>query len=454
MEWRDKRVLVIGAARQGKILASYLSNQGARVVLTDQRDADTLVRVIDDLSQYDIEWRFGGHSMDLLEGVDAICPSGGVPLDIPIVAEAINRKILLTNDSQIFLEQVDCSVVGITGSAGKTTTTSLVGAIAKATINAHSHSPYRQVWVGGNIGLPLLTELENMNAEDIAVMELSSFQLEIMKKSPDIACVLNITPNHLDRHKHMAAYSEVKANILRYQTKDDIAVLNRDDEIVWGLDKLTPGKIISFGMDEIAEGHLGTFVRDGAVWLRFDEGELEILPIDQIPLLGKHNLYNVLAACAISLAAGLSVVAMREAIGKFDGIPHRLEFVRSWGSADWYNDSIATAPERSIAAMKSFDQPIVLLAGGQDKDLHWDEFANEVHNRVDHLILFGEAAELIASAIKITTADERPYTITKCNQLTEAIQAASKLVEPGDVVLLSPGGTSYDEFSDFEDRGN
>jgi UDP-N-acetylmuramoylalanine--D-glutamate ligase len=456
MDWRGKRVVIVGAARQGTALAAYLAGKGANVVLTDQRSRKELLDAQMALKDLAIEWVFGGHPPSLLDGADLICPSGGVPLDIELLNQARRRNIPLSNDSQIFMQAAPCRAVGITGSAGKTTTTTLVGRMAKATANAHSQGGiriYRKAWVGGNIGAPLIAAVDEMQAEDLAVLELSSFQLELMDISPHVAAVLNVTPNHLDRHKTMEAYSSAKRRILDFQSVDDIAVLSREDRGAWGMAHSVKGELYSFGKAELTKAQAGTFLRGETIWMRSEGDEQEIMSTKMIALRGEHNLMNVLAACCIGAAAGLPIEAMQAGVEGFKGVPHRLEFVRRWGGADWYNDSIATAPERAIAAISSFDEPLVLLAGGRDKDLPWDDFARLVRQRVDHVLLFGEAAELIDGALGPNGKSERPYTREMHASLEEAVAAASKIVQEGDVVLLAPGGTSYDAFKDFEERG-
>jgi UDP-N-acetylmuramoylalanine--D-glutamate ligase len=448
-DWSGQRVLIIGAARQGAALARYLIDCGAQVVLNDHRSADQLQAVQEDLSDLAIEWAFDGHPLSLLEGIDLVCPSGGVPLTIPLVAEAHKRGIQLSNDSQIFLEAAPCKVIGITGSAGKTTTTTLVGRIAQQSMEDEDS---RQTWIGGNIGNPLITNLDDMTADDLVVMELSSFQLEIMTSSPQVAAVLNITPNHLDRHGTMEAYTTAKARILDYQRSEDTAVLGWDDPGARGLVGSVQGDMVSFGFDQPPEGQVGCFLAEDQIALWNGESVHNLFAKEKIHLRGEHNLMNVLAACAIAYAVNLPAEAMRVGVENFTGVAHRLEFVRSWGGADWYNDSMATAPERAVAAIQAFDEPLVLLLGGRDKNLPWHDLVTLVHQRVDHVILFGEAAGLIEQAIR-SQKGTGPCSVVHCQNLSQAVQAAAEVVEPGDVVLLSPGGTSFDAFRDFAERG-
>ncbi|NMB67501.1 MAG: UDP-N-acetylmuramoyl-L-alanine--D-glutamate ligase [Chloroflexi bacterium] len=447
-DWRGQRVLILGAARQGLALARYLSTKGAQVTLNDQRSVSQMAAVRAANADLSINWVFGEHPLRLLDTADLVCLSGGIPLTLPIVQEALRRGLALTNDTQIFMETVPCPVIGITGSAGKTTTTTLVGRMAQAAVK----SP-RKAWVGGNIGMPLVDRLDEIRPADLVVLEISSFQLEQMTLSPQIAAVLNITPNHLDRHGTLEAYTQAKARLLQYQTDQDVAILTPDDGGSWNLRGMVAGRLITFSLQHPPFGQSGTFSMEGNLWLYDGEKDLEILPLSAVMLRGMHNLYNVLAACAIAFAAGFPIDAMRSGIEGFGGVPHRLELVRTWRGSKWYNDSIATAPERTAAAIQSFNEPLVLLLGGRDKNLPWDDLAMLVHQRVDHVILFGEAASLIQKAIGPVELGRRPYSLEICGTLQEAVQAAAQVSQPGDIVLLSPGGTSYDQFNDFEERG-
>lgn len=446
--WQGRTALILGAARQGLALARFLCNRGVNVILNDQRTAEQLGPVKQALGPCNVRWELGGHPLELLDHVDVVCLSGGIPLTLPIVQEAVNRGIHLTNDTQVFLEYVPCKVIGITGSAGKTTTTTLVGRIAQT-----ASIPPARAWVGGNIGLPLVDQVDEIMPNDCVVLELSSFQLEQVTQSPEIAAVLNITPNHLDRHGTMNAYVSAKARLLDFQTPNDFAILCREDAISWSLRNRVKGHLISFGWDRPEDGNDGVFLKDDMVMLQQKGKISQILPVQMVELRGLHNLLNVLAACAIATAAGFPVSAIRAGVDRFSGVPHRLEFIRTFRGSDWYNDSIATAPERTLADILSFDEPIVLLLGGRDKDLPWDSLAQEIHNRVDHVVVFGEAAEKILNALGKVETGQRPFSIHQCAGLRQAVDVAVEVSEPGDVVLLSPGGTSFDEFHDFEERG-
>ncbi|MBP1701071.1 MAG: murD [Chloroflexi bacterium] len=463
--WAGRRVVIIGAARQGVALAEYLLRHGAEVILNDQRPAEQLADARQSLESVStkgrLSWVLGSHPLEILDGADSVCVSGGVPLSLPLVIEAQRRDIPLTNDSQIFLEVAPCTVIGITGSAGKTTTTSLVGMMAEESVrSSHGTHPAR-AWVGGNIGNPLISSVDEMQPDDLAVMELSSFQLEIMNRSPQVAAVLNITPNHLDRHASMDEYLEAKARILTNQSAGSWAILGRDDPGAWSLTERVVGQLSSFGLNDLPAAQAGSYLRNQEIWVKsaWPSGKLDecfVMPRSEVLLRGEHNLLNVLAACAIAAASNLPVRAMRQAVKEFRGVSHRLEFVRTWRGSDWYNDSIATAPERAMAAIRSFDEPLLLLAGGRDKNLPWEAFAELALSRVRHLVLFGEAAGKIDVAIQSAAEHNSPtamQSLVRCTGLQQAVRQAAELAGPGDVVLLSPGCTSFDEFKDFEERG-
>jgi UDP-N-acetylmuramoylalanine--D-glutamate ligase len=450
-KWQGKRVIIIGAARQGLALARYLAHHKAIVILNDRRTPDQLITEMKSLAGYDIIWALGGHSIDILDPrPDLVCVSGGVPLTNPIVVMAMNKNIHVSNDTQIFMEEVPCKTIGITGSAGKTTTTTLVGRIA----NADNDKTYTRIWIGGNIGDPLLNYVDEMKPTDLAILEISSFQSELMTSSPNIATILNITPNHLDRHGTMESYIAAKAKVIINQTPSDCTILGRDDPAAWNLSNSLSSQLLSFGSSPLKPGQDGTYIEDNKFYLRQSGKIIRLAVEDVIELRGEHNRLNTLAACTIAYAAGFGPDAMRKGISGFHGVPHRLELIRTWQESNWYNDSIATAPERTIAAIHAFDTPIILLLGGRDKDLPWEDLARLIHKRVDHVVIFGEAGEIIQAALEHTAQQGTlPLSITRVGKCKDAVIAASHLVKPGISILFSPGGTSYDEFKDFEERG-
>jgi UDP-N-acetylmuramoylalanine--D-glutamate ligase len=446
MDWKGKRVVILGAGRQGTALARYLVQHGAEVALADTRPESELKMAFEHLEGLAVEWHYGEHKKGLLKGADLLCLSGGVPTQLPIVAEARKKGIPVSNDSQLFLEAAPCQVVGITGSAGKTTTVMLVARMLRGMEGEN----IRKLWLGGNIGNPLIANLDDMQADDLCVMELSSFQLELMTRAPRVAGLLNLAPNHLDRHGTMAEYAAAKAHILDHQSEDDIAILGREDFGAWSLSSRARGPVWSFGRAELADGQFGSFVRGREVWLQDEAGERMLLSVGDIELRGEHNLLNVLAAAAIASAAGASPEAVQAGVEGFAGPPHRLEWVRKLHDVDFYDDSIATAPQRAVAALRSFKRPIVLLAGGRDKDLPWQELVREAAGRAVHVVLFGEAGPMLKPLFE-QGAPGTPTTL--CTDLESAVRVAAGLAPKNSVVLLSPGGTSFDEFVDFEARG-
>ena len=453
-----KQVLVLGLARQGKALLRYLAQEGADVIASDLRDAEVLQETLESLSGVPARYVLGEHPFSLLDGTDLVCLSAGVPIDAPIVVEARRRGVPLSNDAQLFLERCPATVVGITGSSGKTTTTVLLGRMLQRACFL--------TWVGGNVGRPLVDRLRNIKRSDRVVLELSSFQLELMTVSPDVAAVLNVTPNHLDRHKTMARYKAVKQRILDFQGQGDLALLSHDDPGSRDLVPVVRGRLAFFSARAFngsaqssgkGDSETGAYLKDNVVTLRLDGQEYDICRSDEIKLLGQHNLLNVLAACVLAGVAGVPIDVMREGVTSFSGVEHRLQFVRALNGVRYYDDSIATAPERTVAALRALDAPLVLLAGGRDKQLPWGEMARVTLERARHVVAFGEAAGLFERAIQDALSEASETSLdgfTRVETLEDAVVAAAHVARPGDVVLLAPGGTSFDAFGDFAERGD
>lgn len=450
-----KRVVVFGFGRQGTALARWLPTVGAEVVVTDSRSAKAL-----GLRRRDYpgaRFYLGGHPDEVLIGTRCICVSGGVPLDLPILKEAREQGIPFTNDAQLFLERCPAPVIGITGSAGKTTTTALVASIVAG-------AGYK-VWRGGNIGNPLIEDLPKIKADDIVVMELSSFQLELMRTSPAVAAVLNLTPNHLDRHSDFENYAAAKAKILRYQRATDVAVLGWDSPGSKALEQVVAGEQLAFSLYDMAPD--GAFMLGSRLLVAgsasFDMSPHVVCEREEIPLRGDHNVLNVLAACAITGGMGLAInrpgvtpEVMRNSIRSFQSVEHRLETVREVDGVTWVNDSIATAPERLLAALSSYEEPLVPLIGGADKDLPWESAIHFALRKARHIILFGEdgSKQVASKVMKIMEKMRvRGDQLSRVQSLDEAVARAAEVAQAGDIVLLSPGGTSYDAYDDFAARG-
>jgi UDP-N-acetylmuramoylalanine--D-glutamate ligase len=357
--------------------------------------------------------------------------------------------------------------LGITGSNGKTTTTTLVGEMLKAS--------GRTVWVGGNIGQPLIEVVDQIGPDDIVVMELSSFQLEYFHVklnqnisniepealatllgnwSPQISAILNITPNHLDRHPSMKHYVRAKRALINYQDRQGRLIMSLDNDMTRTIGGQFGARTRWFSLE--AQMPNGAALVGNALVL-FDENEQpqQIASRSEIKLRGMHNLSNILAACLISREAGVSLETMQQVVTTFAGVDHRLQFVRELGGVQYYNDSIATSPERLGAALRSFDEPLVLLVGGRDKHLPWEDVARLMMHKTRHIILFGEAAALIAKAVKRAYRETNlsHVSMQQCVTLEEAVNLGHQIAQPGEVVLLSPGCTSFDAFRDFAERG-
>lgn len=473
------RALIVGLGREGTALARFLAEHGTRVTVTDSKPAEQLADALAALAGLPITTALGGHPPELLDAADIVFVSPGVPLEIPFLTEARQRGTPLSSETRLFTRLCPAPVVGITGSSGKTTTTALAGKIFEA--------GGRRTWVGGNIGRPLIGHIGEIAPGDAVVMELSSFQLEFFGAwrrtrkqkgalldpkgwSPQIAAILNITPNHLDRHPTMEDYIAAKTHILTEQKPGDTAVLNLDDAVTRRMGEeilrcaqndrcsapqegggSSNRRVVWFSLvDHVEEG---AFLRGTDLVVRMAGCEAVVCRADEVKLIGRHNLANLLAAFALTGAAGAPVEAMRQVATNFAGVEHRLELVRERDGVRWYNDSIATSPERAAAELRAFDTPIVLLAGGRDKHLPWQEFAALARRKVRHLILFGEAAGLIAQAMQADSEEEQVCQVHQGGTLEGAVKLAAQLARPGDVVLLSPGGTSFDAYRDFAERG-
>lgn len=458
-------VVVVGLAREGSAVARFFANRGARVTITDAQPAAKLQPWIDSLEGLPINFELGHHPDSLLNPyrTDVIIVSPGVPPNIPFLQKAHRRKLLLTTESRILSQFSPAPVIGITGSSGKTTTTTLTGKmLTESGLVTH---------VGGNIGTPLITRLDDFRPTDRVVLELSSFQLEYFHAemnanalcppelsplktgfSPNIGAILNITPNHLDRHKTMAAYTAAKRAIVAYMGADDTAIFGWDDPGAHAIGAETTRPTVRWfsAKNRVANG---AFLADGRIMLAADGEHMPICRAEDIRLPGAHNRLNVLAACAIAHSAGATPAAMAKVATEFTGVPHRLEIIAERNGVTFINDSIATSPERMIAALKSFSAPIILLAGGKDKDLPWSDAAKLMVERTKAVLLFGAAEDLIANAIADTGHHPNMPPVEKCGSLETAVNRARQLARPGDIVLLSPGGTSYDAYRDFAERG-
>lgn len=438
----ESRILILGLAREGESLARYFAGQGKDVTITDIASDERLRSKVDSLSGLRIQTALGVHRPDLVNDADVLYVSPGVPETSPVYRAAVERGVPIRSMTTLFFDLCPGPIVGVTGSSGKTTTTGLIGDILRA---AH-----RDVVVGGNIGRSMLDLLPSIGPETLVVLELSSFQLQLLKRSPHIAVVTNISPNHLDRHGTMDSYIAAKRAIVAHQAENDWAVLNAGDADVAAFARSTPGTVRWFG-DESAPG---AAVRGDSVGLTAESDFSPVMPVSEIPLLGRHNIENVLAAIEAAAILEVEPETMREAVAAFRPAPHRLQTVTDRGGVTFIDDSIATSPARACVAIRAIDAPILLIAGGRDKRLPWDEFAHLVVRRVRLLFLIGEAADDIERAVEQVGEDgDALEAIIRCRTLDGAVSRAARAARPGEAVLLSPACTSFDMFSDYEERG-
>jgi len=397
---------------------------------------------------HDVPVRFvlGGDHPELVAQADIFFVSPGVPESTPVYRAARAAGLAVQSMTTLFFDLCPGRIVGVTGSSGKTTTTSLIGHILRLA--------GRDVVVGGNIGDPMLDLLPLIGPETLVVLELSSFQLAILERSPHLSVVTNITPNHLDRHGTMASYIAAKRRIVERQTPEDWAVLNRADGEARAFAGATAARVRWFGPEP--GGSPGATTRGDWIGLQGDDFT-PIMRVGDIPLPGRHNVENVLAAAAAADLLEVAPDTIAAAVRSFRPAPHRLQTVAEYGGVRYVDDSIATSPARASVALEALDAPLVLIAGGRDKNLPWDDLARLIARKVRALLLIGEAAPLIEDAVRArlsgAPAELSGDRILRCRTLEEAVGRASRLAAPGDVVLLSPGCASYDMFNDFEERG-
>ena len=447
LDFRDKAVTVVGLGIEGEDMARFLARRGAYVTVSDRKPREKLSARIEALADLPIRFSLGRNESGEIATADAVFLSQGVPSDLPGVEEARLRGAPIWSMLSLFMEFCAGPIVGITGSSGKTTTTALLAEMMRAESLPH--------FVGGNIGIGLLENLEQIRPYTWVVLEVSHTQLQHLRQPPHVAAVLNITPNHLDQFS-WEEYRGLKANILSRQARSDYAVLNRDDPETLALAKKAPGAIRFFSLSPGKPQDEGAFLEGGyAVW-RHNGSEERLFSQSNIRLRGRHNLANALAAAALARVCGVSPPAIEEAVSSFLGVPHRLQYVATASGVDYYNDSIATTPERTLAAIRSFPQPLVLLLGGRDKHPPLEELARAANEHCRAVITFGESGPLLSSAIAAQAArspSAAKASLVSASDLDEAVAAARKQSKRGNVVLLSPACTSFDAYDNFEQRG-
>ena len=434
-DWRGKKVTVIGLGIEGEDMARYFAAHGARVRVST---VGALQGRVDSLRQLGVEVNLGGNEPSHVAGADLVCVSQGVLLSNTAVVAAREQGVPVRSMTSMFFEAYPGPICGITGSSGKTTTTSLVDAIFSAAGREHV--------LGGNIGRGLLALLDEAQPERWAVLEVSHSQLVLTERSPDVAALLSVTPNHLDQFT-WEEYVGLKRKIFEFQGPEGRVVFNADDPVSRELRPQARGRVFLFSL-EGDHGRDGAYLESEAIHWRLDGRIERVLHVSEIPLRGRHNVANVAAATAIAAACGLEPVAVAEAVRGFKAPAHRLELVGQVSGVSYYNDSIATAPERTLAALRSFEEPIVLMLGGRDKNLPLEEMLAEARTRCRAVVCFGQSGPLLAGA-----AEAAGLTVEGAETMPEGFEKAARQARAGDVVLLSPACTSFDAYPNFEARG-
>lgn len=440
---KGKKVAIIGLGVSNKPLIEYLYSLGAKITVFDNREQEKIdADIWDKVTKYNLKYYLGEDYLANLKGFDYIFRSPSCRPDLPEIEAEVNRGAILTSEIEMVLKLAPCKTIGITGSDGKTTTTSLIYAILKEKYKC---------FLGGNIGTPLFARISEMKPEDIVVLELSSFQLMNMELSTNIAVVTNISPNHLNVHKDYQEYIDSKANIFKYQDENGILIINYDNEITKDFAKQANGKVVYFSRREKLPN--GVIFDEDTVKICDNDLRRHVINKKDVKIRGLHNIENICAAIAATKDL-VSPEEQRQTIMEFTGVEHRLEFVRELDGVKWYNDSIASSPNRTIAGLNSYNERIVLIAGGRDKHLDYDPIAKPIIEHVDTLIVMGETAEKIKNAVTRELENQKKtLKIIKVANVEEAVKTAREIAKPNEIVLFSPASTSFDMFKNFEERG-
>ena len=442
---RNRKIAIIGLGVSNIPLLSYLHDLGAKITVFDNRTIDNIDKnIMDIITNNNIEFSFGKNNLSKLNGFDIIFRSPTCREDWPELVKEAKRGAIITSEIEMLMELCPGTIIGVTGSDGKTTTTSLIYEIVK--------KQGFNCYLGGNIGIPLFTKIQEMKPNDMVILELSSFQLMNIHTSPNIAVITNISPNHLDFHKSYEEYIEAKKNIFKYQNEDGILVLNYDNEITRECAKEAKGKVIFFSRENKLDN--GVILDDDIIKVCDNKLRKHILNTKDLLLRGKHNYENVCTAIAATLEIA-STEKQIEAVTQFKGVKHRLEFVKEINGVKWYNDSIGTSPTRTIAGLKSFNEKIVLIAGGYDKHLDYTPIAKPILDNVSVLILMGQTSKKIKESVENEMkVEQKRIEIYECDTLQETVNTAKKVAKKGEVVLFSPASASFDMYKNFEERGD
>jgi len=442
---KDKKVAFIGTGVSHIELIKLFLKKKIKIVVCDKKNKEDFdIDLYNELALNGAEFSLGENYLDAIYSCDIIFRTPGMYYNNPALKKARDMGIVVTSEMEVFFDVCPCKIYAVTGSDGKTTTTTLISEFLKA--------EGRTVHLGGNIGRALLPIAEDIKETDVAVVELSSFQLLSMRKSPDVAVITNIAPNHLDVHGTMEEYIGAKCNLILHQNAFSKTVLNNDNEPTMNLKDMVRGKLVTFSRR--TQVHNGAFLNEKGMLCYSNYGEItEIIPMGEIKILGIHNVENFLTA--ISAVWGeVSIETIQKVAREFGGVEHRIEFVRELDGVRWYNDSIATSPTRVLAGLASFNQKLIVIAGGYDKKIPFEPLAKPMNEKVKILILLGVTADKIQAAVtNYEGYDEKELKIVRVNSLEEAVQKAKELAKEGDIVTLSPACASFDMYPNFEVRG-
>lgn len=434
---RGKRVGVVGIGVSNIPLIRFLVRLGAKVYAFDQREASALPPVVKEFEE-EVTFFLGPDYLSHLHGLDVIFKTPGMRADHPALKTAQSEGAVITSEMEEFLRYCKGRTFGVTGSDGKTTTTTIIGALLK-------QEGYR-VHVGGNIGMPLFDQVEDIRASDMVVLELSSFQLMTMETSPEVAVVTNLSPNHLDVHKDMAEYVSAKKNIFLHQSPEDLLVLNLDNDITRSFIPEAVGRVVSFSSTQVLEG---AFYREGALFVR----EERITEMGRMKVKGIHNAENFLAAF-LAVEEYVSRETMRQVAESFAGVTHRMEFLRVVDGVQYYNDSIASSPTRTLASIRSMGQKVNLILGGYDKNLDFEPLAKEGHPYIKAVVLVGKTRYKIERVFKALAEEQGIFIpVHMAESFEDAVMQLKSISRAGDIAMLSPACASFDMFRNFEERG-
>ncbi len=438
-----KKIAMCGIGISNTPLILNFLEKGARVVACDKRNREQIGEIADRLENAGAELKLGEDYLEDLE-VDIIFRTPGMSFNLPELEKARKRGIAVTSEMEVFFDLCPATIFAITGSDGKTTTTTLISKMLEA--------DGKNVFVGGNIGNPLLPEIEKITKDDFVVVELSSFQLISMRKSPDVAVVTNVAPNHLDIHKDMDEYVEAKKNVLLHQNAFSRTVLNRDNGITESFRKFVRGQSLGFSMERKLNN--GAWLdSNGVLHMAYRGIDVPVIDRKEIAVIGDHNIENYLAAIT-AVWGYVSLDSIKKVAHEFMGVEHRIEFVREFNGVKYYNDSIASSPTRTIAGLKAFDKKVILIAGGYDKHIPFEPMMPYVIEKVKTLYLCGATADKIEKTLREFAGYKGTPQIVRTKDIDEAVNLISKTAQKGDIVTLSPACASFDAFPNFAARGN